>query len=393
MTSIELSSNNPPGRVVCPGSKSYANRALILAALSERSVLKNLPGAEDTLYLMKGLERLGVLFNKQYGECEVLGGLQRLRPPKEEIYLGEGGTTIRFFMALAGLLPFPVKMRVAKAFLERPLAEYKKLLESLGARVSVAEDSIEVCGPYTAEGEVAVDCSKTTQFASALELISPRTPFTVNAVNVTASKKYLDMTESVKARMDKSFAVPADFSSLGYFAAYAALTAPVTVTNVQAPDPLQADTKILEVIERLGGSWESGVQGLSVYPVKNFNSIEVDGSSCLDLVPTLAFLLAYSGKKQVIRNVANLRFKESDRLQAIMELLAAFEVEAVYDGQTDVLLIQGRRPDHIRRSYKAPRDHRMVMSAALFIKLNGGGELAPAEAVNKSFPEFFNWFV
>lgn len=394
MTSIALSSSNLPSALLCPGSKSYANRALVLAALRDESIIENLPECEDTLFLKNGLESLGVVFEKVGESWRVFGGLDRFRRPEKEVELGEGGTTIRFFMALAGLLPFKTKLRVHPEFLLRPMEEYCRLLGTLGVKVKVGKEHIEVQGPLKAKGRIEVNCSDTTQFASALSLVAPGAGFEVAPVNVNVSRKYLEMTEFVKERMEATgeFCVPADFSSLGYFAAYSCLSAPVTVKNVLSFDQNQADSAILDIIKKLGGRWRIDAEGLQVFPAKSYSSIEVDGSKCIDLVPTLMFLFSYTGQKQTVRNIKNLRFKECDRLEAMLQMLCAFKVDHSYEEEKDILVIYGRSPGYSPSEYVAPRDHRMVMTAAMFLKLNGGGTIAPAEAVKKSFPGFFDYF-
>ncbi|MCO4756173.1 MAG: hypothetical protein KC478_16950, partial [Bacteriovoracaceae bacterium] len=129
-----------------------------------------------------------------------------------------------------------------------------------------------------------------------------------------------------------------------------------------------------------------------ILPIKEFSSIIVDGSSCIDLVPTLMVLMGLSGKEQKITNIKNLRYKECDRLEQMQRILSHFEVPFSYDENSDVFTIQGIIPKTKYIKIETAHDHRMVMCAAMMVKMFGGGEVAPVEACAKSFGNFFEYF-
>ncbi|MCO4755849.1 MAG: hypothetical protein KC478_15315, partial [Bacteriovoracaceae bacterium] len=266
MTSISLSSHKLDSELLCPTSKSYANRSLILAAIDKRPILiKDLPHSEDVEFMIDGLAGLGINVLKKNNDVEIIGCIDDVKSGCS-VYLGEGGTTIRFFMALVSLLSVPVKLKVHPRFLKRPINEYIKLLNSLAVKVELGEDFILVQGPIFKGQKIEVDCSKSTQFASALELISEKANLDVSAVNLVASGGYFKMTKKVLEDLSESttYHVPVDYSSFGYFAAFAALTTPVTVTNAHVIDPLQGDSQILEFIKRMGGDFKLTSKGVVI---------------------------------------------------------------------------------------------------------------------------------
>lgn len=397
MKSINISSANLAPDVECPSSKSYSNRALILAALEPNDVtIENLADCDDTRHLVSALRELGLKLVDERGSFVVKGRVEDiLETPRGAIHLGEGGTTIRFFIALVATMSVPVEIEVHPDFLKRPIQEYLDLLRGLGAKIELDGNKLSVQGPIRQGERIEVECSRTTQFASALELISKSSKLNVVPVNISASKSYLDMTKAVMDEFSKglTYKVPVDYSSLGYFAAYACLSEKVTIRNANSKDHFQADSKVLDIIKEMGARFEFNHQGLSVWPISEFNEVNVDGSECLDLVPTLMFLMAYSGKKHCIKNIKNLRFKECDRLEEMLRIMELFGIDYSYDECKDELEITGSSPS--KRPFgriEVARDHRMVMVAAMFLKINGGGEIAPADAVEKSFPTFFNYF-
>ncbi len=391
MSAVQVSSHNLPADVQSPASKSYANRALAVAAVSPSSfTLKNMPQGDDVHYMIEGLRALGVHIRKK-GSSVKVGELGAQK--ESSVYLGEGGTTIRFCIAVAAALGREIAFEAHPDFFKRPLSRYQEVLEKAGSRLVRRGNALEVSGRLR-PGVLEVDCSKTTQFASALELVADIAKIQIIPINLNSSSKYLYMTSYVKQALkrNKKYSIPTDFSSLSYFAAYAALTEKTKVTNSFGLDPFQADAKIIEILNKLGADVHFSSKGLEIAPIKTFYAIEVDVSLCLDIAPTLAFLFAYSGKRQVMKNLKNLRHKESDRLKGILELLSAFHIQHSYNEEDDVLVIEGGAPSKGLAEIEVARDHRMVMAASLFLKLNGGGTISPADAVAKSFPDFFLWF-
>tara|TARA_Y100000780_G_scaffold230853_1_gene254023 strand:+ start:14669 stop:15856 length:1188 start_codon:yes stop_codon:yes gene_type:complete len=394
MKSIKVSSANLQSKVICPTSKSYANRALVLAAIEPRDTeLVGMPISEDVDFMLDGLRGLGLEISQVSNGVVIKGSIDTAKQVSN-IFLGEGGTTIRFFIALVSLMDTPVEFSVEPRFLKRPIDEYCDLLRKLGVEVEVKESSIKVTGPIKQGQSLEVDCSKTTQFASALELISSKAGLEIVPVNLEASGNYFEMTKKVQSDIQASpvYKVPVDYSSFGYFAAFAALTETVRVKNAFSKDPLQGDSQILDFIKDMGGDYKFSDDGVDIYPIREPKSIEVDGSGCIDLVPTLMVLMAYSGKVQKIKNIKNLEYKECDRLEEMQRILDLFEIKHEYDQSQDIFTIHGDSPKMKTVSVEAAHDHRMVMCAALLCKLNGGGEVSPGEAVKKSFGNFFNYF-
>lgn len=347
---------------------------MILSAVSGNNFeIQNLSDAQDTQLLAKALKSF--------------------KEGKTEFELGEGGTTIRFFIAFVAAMGRDVELNVHPDFLKRPMKEYSEVLHKLGVTLSISASKIKVSGKIR-PGRVEVDCSKSTQFATALELVSEYTGIEVIPKKLDASMAYWKMTKALKeqVRKEASFEVPVDFSSLSYFISWGALKQKVLIENVSSIDSFQADSVLLNILKDLGVQWELDENGLVVYPTYKFNSVSIDLSQCLDLGPTLAFLLSYTAQKHTLTNLKNLKFKESNRLNGVLKLLNDFEIQHSYDSENDQLDIQGKSPDAIVRDIVVERDHRMVMAASLYLKINGGGKVAPVEAVDKSFPSFFEYF-
>jgi 3-phosphoshikimate 1-carboxyvinyltransferase len=153
-------------------------------------------------------------------------------------------------------------------------------------------------------------------------------------------------------------------------------------------DELQADSKFLDLLIKLEAI-QITPEGIKVFPHKKSFSVEMNVEDCLDLVPTLGYLLAHIPGRHVLKNVQNLKYKESNRLQETMILLQTFERSSYIE--TNDLIIEGSSKLILKSiDLIVPNDHRMVMVGALFLKHHSGGTLCPAEAVEKSFANFFS---
>jgi len=247
-------------------------------------------------------------------------------------------------------------------------------------------------GPYSQNLEkVEVDCSQTTQFLSSLKLALYNQSIIFIHKNLTSSQKYLDLTDDLinKVKDDQdTFIIPTDMSTLSYVIAYAMLGRKVTVSNFN-PDDLQADYKIMEIASQIGLKVFQDKNKLCLSPQKQYNKFEVDLNNCLDLAPTLSFMATLCQGTSRLKNLKQLRYKESDRLREIVNLLKIFKCNHCYHEKEDILEIGYSELMGESVEYRAPADHRMVMTAFLFMKRNAGGYIFNAKCIEKSWPEFF----
>lgn len=377
-------------RIEIPGSKSYANRLLILAALKKEAVtLTSLPEASDVTHLVLALTELGLKINSKEGEVTILDSFPECEKEPREIAVGEGGTTARFLASLLLMGKQSYTLILGDRLKQRPWNEFVDLARKYGAKANLHDNKLSLQGPLRLPSVIEVDCSRTTQFASGLQLACAFTSTKIIPVNMASSQSYWKMTEHLisKIATEKSFSIPLDWSSASYPMAFAALNQSISFPGLQE-DRDQADSKFLTVLKKFGCVRENE-KGIEVQPITTHQVIQMDVSDCLDLVPTLGYFLAHIEGTHALSGIENLIHKESDRLYEIISLLHKFHRKSYVE--EDILFIEGRseRMKEIVH-VKLPDDHRMVMTAALFLLHHGGGTLGPAEAINKSFPGFFN---
>lgn len=398
MSFLKIINNPLPKKIEVPTSKSYANRALILAALDEREVtVSNISWSQDVMDMVNVLKQIGleilmgsdfVTIGNSFPECESKQDLEI------ELQLGEGGTTSRFLAGFLALGQNTYILNAKNRMSTRPMQALYDALKSFGVKVeSLTNDSfpVKIKGPISAHKSYDIDCSETTQFYSSLLLLTKKVNLDLRPVGLKTSIGYVEMTQQLLNNFSTSYQIPVDFSSASYPIAYAVLNQDIVLTNCFERDYFQGDSKILDVIKDAGANYFFDNEGLHICS-QELNSFELDCSNCPDLVPTLSFLAAYSNGTSKLFNIANLKHKESDRIEGVLKILNTFEIPCNYDEVQDVLSITGRPKDHIERAIETEYDHRLVMTATMFLKHNSGGSISPVEATKKSYPGFFDIF-
>lgn len=382
-----------------PSSKSFANRALILAAIDERDiVIHNMPESSDVEVMIECLRRIGVKILRDNETITVKGSFPKCEISTQSIITlrtGDGGTTNRFLIPLLALGKNQYIIEPKGHMKERPMEELFVALKKMGVHLESGHGEwLKIKGPINTNiKEIEIDCERTTQFATGLQLVFSNKDIKVIPKKLSSSKSYFDLTLKMidDFKIASEFEVPVDFSSLSYPVALALLSGKVTVKNCHKIDELQADSKLLKFINMMGATYQLDQNGLVVSKQK-LEAASFDCTDCPDLIPTLAFICSYAKGTSSIKGVNLLKFKESNRLKEIIRLFKEFSIDyTLHEEETGELLIQGVENTSLeRRVLSPPDDHRMVMASYLYLRMNGGGELTNPNSVKKSFPDFFD---
>jgi 3-phosphoshikimate 1-carboxyvinyltransferase len=341
MQNLSVKAGRLPPSVQIPPSKSYANRALILASINkEEIVLKNMPQASDVTLLVTALQQIGLEIIQVQNQISVLNHFPACEKKSDlTIEVGEGGTTARFLASLLILGNRKYTLVLGERLKLRPWKEFLKLAADLGVFASLEDHLLVVQGPIKKIESIEVDCSETTQFASGLQLALAYSQPTVAPMNLSASQSYFEMTQFMIGELGKNqeFVVPMDWSSASFPMCFAALSHEIFFPGLKY-DPLQSDAKLFHILKDLGCLKEDQ-RGITVFPGATQMSLNLDVSDCLDLVPALGFLLSHIDGIHTLTGVKNLEHKESHRLEEIVKLIKEFGKEAVGDGSK--LIITG----------------------------------------------------
>lgn len=404
------------GTVKPPGSKSYTNRALLVAALARgTSTLTNVLDAEDTRYMAEALGRLGFRVEADFaaGRAVLEGAGGEVPAAEADLYIGNAGTAMRFLTALVCLGRGRYRLDGTPRMRQRPIGDLLRALRALGADVR-GEGAGGECPPVVVRasglegGEARLPGSVSSQFISALLMAAPyaRRAVTIEVEGPLVSAAYVDMTLAVMAAFGvtverpregrfhipagrhyrgRSYQVEADASSATYFWAAAALTGGrVRVEGLDAGS-LQGDARFVDVLEEMGCEVNRG-RGFIEVAGGRLRGGRWDMGRMPDAVPTLAAVACFAEGPTRITGVAHLRHKETDRLRAL-----AVELRRLGAGVTeteDGLLIE---PAPLRgAAVETYDDHRMAMSLALVGLRVPGVRIKNPGCVAKSYPRFFD---
>lgn len=371
--------------------------------------------------MVDALDALGVSVTVDPTDCvaEITGCGGFLPSDRARIFCGNSGTTMRFCAALSALGSGQYELDGVARMHERPIGQLTTVLQTLGAGVEfVAEDGFP---PLTIHarglrgGHVSIHDPVSSQFITALLLASPYAKRDV-MLDVTGSIPSIPYIKMTTAIMDQfgvavveqeqphnlkfiieapqrytgcKFAIEPDASNASYFLACAAIVGgSVTVEGI-GTDSIQGDAAFVDVLEAMGCQVDRASAQLSVRGPAGggrLQGIDVDLNAMPDMVPTLAAVALFADGETVIRNVATLREKETDRLAALNIELT--KLGASVEERRDGLTI--RPPVRIKSTaIDTYDDHRMAMSFAIVGLGAPGIVINEPQCCQKTFPGFF----
>jgi 3-phosphoshikimate 1-carboxyvinyltransferase len=400
------------GEVTIPGSKSYTHRALLISALADgESLLQNVLCSEDTGFTARALQTFGIEVVEEGDSWRVRGMGGRLKEGEAEIYVGNSGTSMRFLTALAALRRGRTRLDGSPRMRMRPVRPLLASLVDLGAAAHSQDGTgnppviVESRGGLG--GKTRIRGNESSQFISALLMVAPlaQKDVRVEVVGPMASRPYVEMTLDImkafgaeveivdrqtfwvkagQGYASRRYGIEGDASNASYFFAAAAVTGGKVRVNHFRPDSIQGDVGFLDILEKMGCEVFRG-EGFAEVRGKELRGIEIDMNAMPDLVPTLAVSAIFARGETVIRNIAHLRLKESDRVRALAAELSKMGAQ-VEEGRDYLKLAGGNVRGTEIETYQ---DHRMAMSFAVAGLRVPGIRIRGERCVEKSFPGFW----
>lgn len=387
---VKILPSKTSGEVSAPPSKSFAHRYLIGSVLScGKCVIKNIADSDDISATLSCIEQLGGSVTKD-------GNIVTVIPTNEKqienavFDCKESGSTLRFFIPV--VLATGAKNCTflgSERLLARGIKEYEKLFENSDVTIKSDKKSIEVngklsAGNYEISGEVS--SQYTTGMLFALSRLSGKS--TLKITGNAESRAYVDMTIKVlkdfgaditeteknffeingKGRLSPGeFTVEGDWSNAAFLIALSSLVGTISVSGLNE-NSVQGDRFCTAAFDALDGE-----------------NAEIDLKDCPDLAPILFSYAAYKNGGKFI-NTRRLRVKESDRANVMAEELKKFGANVkVYENSVEIEKTQLKPPIVPLCGHN---DHRIVMALSVLAAVFGA-EIDGAEAVNKSYPDFF----
>jgi 3-phosphoshikimate 1-carboxyvinyltransferase len=393
--------------VSVPGSKSIANRALVCGALADGiSVLTNVPDGDDTVAMLDCLRVLGIDSAIDIGRVAIVGSGGRIDPSGDEVvHAALAGTTSRFVTAMAALGSNPITIDGYPPLRRRPFGPLYDALEQLGVDATPGEVSgnlpVTIKGPPTGQ-TVTIGGDVSSQFISALMLIGPYLPdgLTINLSTRLISRPYIghsaitiaddQITVAAGRYVAASLSIEPDASSASYPLALAAVLGGTVHIPGLGLDALQGDSRFADLLAEMGCSVVRSHDGVWVGRDldQDLEGIDLDMGDISDLVPTAAVVAAFAASPTVIRGVAFIRAKESDRLGDLAAELRQAGVDI--DETDDGLTIRPSRHRLREARLGTHHDHRLAMAFGVLGSVIAGIEVENPEVVSKSWPNFWD---
>ncbi len=387
---VEIKPSSARGTVSAPPSKSMAHRLLICAGLaSGESTVRGIAESEDIKATLDCLCALGARYTETGGNVTVTGTDRPELGAGSVLHCRESGSTMRFFVPLALLGGKNAVLDGSRTLLTRPLGVYRDICREKGLLFSQDENSVVVKGPLPA-GEYTVPGNISSQFISGLLFAlpladgdsvikilppaesSPYIALTVRALTLFGiDVRHPDANTLIIKGGSKyrpaDVAVEGDWSNSAFFAALNTFGGSVKITGLD----------------------ENSLQGDKIY-TKHFESLSkgapvIHIGDCPDLAPIL-FAAAAAKYGGVFTGTRRLRMKESDRAECMAAELRKFGTAVTV--HEDSVVIYPKELHAPAEHLDGHNDHRIVMALSVLSTLTGG-IIDGAEAVKKSFPDFF----
>ena len=401
------------GTAAVPPSKSAAHRAVVCAALAAgTSHIGNVEFSQDILATLGAAQQLGAKVERGEHELTITGrgnadGFATITRP---VFCNESGSTLRFILPLFSLTAQKVRFTGAGRLMQRPQEIYAQLFERQGLRFEQNEQGITIFGRLC-PGTFTLPGNVSSQFISGLLFALPLLPgdSQLHLIPPVESRSYIDMTRAVQAAfgvhsrwLDETtlllpggqqyhpcdYTVEGDYSQAAFPAVLGAVCGGVTITGL-APDTLQGDAAILDILRRCGAVFTRTGDRVT-FAKAPLHGVDIDLADCPDLGPVLMVLGLLCEGTTVIRNAERLRLKESDRIAAMEAELRACGGVLESDGGTITVHGCAERLHAPAAPLHGHNDHRVVMSLAVLAAAAGLPlTVDDAEAIQKSWPGFF----
>ena len=378
------------GRVKAPPSKSMAHRYLISAAFSNKSEVLGVADSKDITATLSALKALGAATDV-VGDTVVIGGIDFTKAPQNNVIdCCESGSTLRFLIPICLLFGRDITLTGSERLFQRSLSVYEQICKSQGLKFIVNKNSVTLNGrlkggKYSVQGDISSQFISGLMFAlchleedSIIEITgnlesTPYLTMTVKALakfGVRISRKdertfYIKGNQRFK---DTSVKVEGDYSNAAFLDAFNLFGGNVAVTGLS----------------------KNTAQGDSVYK-EHFTALKsgrpkIDLSDCPDLAPIL-MAVAAANNGAVFTGTSRLKIKESDRGEVMKEELSKFGC-TVKTEENKITVYKSKLKTPKTQLY-GHNDHRIVMALSVLASVFGG-EIKGAEAVSKSFPDFFS---
>jgi 3-phosphoshikimate 1-carboxyvinyltransferase len=406
------------GNPIIPGDKSISHRALLFGGIAQGiTQIKGLLESEDVFSTWKSLENMGIQISKSSEQVHVFGkGKYGLKKPAKSIDCGNSGTTMRLLIGILSGQPFETTLTGDSSLSKRPMRRIADPLTQMGARFELRENNfspVQTFGNPNLRGILYDLPTPSAQLKSALLLAGLYANGKTSLGGKVASRDHTERLlphfgvqieqktdhisiEGNQALHSASVQVPSDFSSAAFWLTAAAII-PESILELQNISLNPSRIGFLQALRRMGADIETqmtssfpepiGTIRIRNTPLQATTISEEEVPSLIDEIPLIAVLACHAEGKTQVQGAAELRVKETDRIEAVAANLRAMggRIETFSDG----FVIEG--PQILQGGkINSFHDHRIAMAFSIAaLRAKGPTEILHSECISISYPSFY----
>ena len=404
------------GELYAPASKSSMQRACAAALLNKGITNITNPGkSNDDLAALDVIQKLGAIIEKiDENNLQIIS--KGIFPTSKEINCGESGLGIRMFTPIAALSSEAITINGTGSLLTRPMDFFDEILPQLGVSIKSKGGKLplQIQGPLKPTN-IEVDGSLSSQFLTGLLMAYGAAGAHEVTISVKdlKSKPYIDLTLQVmkyfgwnvehenhekfrfntklqqNSEKSVSYTVEGDWSGAAFLLVAGAIAGDIVIKGLDVYST-QADKAVLQALIDSGCRISIQADQIEIGPMP-LKAFHFNATDCPDLFPPLVALAAYCEGTTVIEGVSRLAHKESNRALTLQDEFGNLGIEI--DLQGDLMLIKGGTGVQSAQTHSR-HDHRIAMACAIAaLKAEGAVSIAEAEAINKSYPNFYEHLI
>ncbi len=409
---VKIKPGKISGNILAPTSKSSMQRACAAALLNNGKTIIGNPGrSNDDLAALGVIDNLGATVLQQpTNELHIESN--GVNPVSGEMNCGESGLGIRMFAPIAALSDQEIVINGTGSLLSRPMDFFDEIFPSLGIKISSNQGKlpIKIKGPLK-PADITIDGSLSSQFLTGLLMAFGKAatqPVTIT-VNNLKSKPYIDLTLQVMkefgysvinhqyesfeihpvnetTHQPKNYLVEGDWSGAAFLLVAGAIAGEITIKGLNVFSS-QADKAILRALTMSEAVISIAEDQIVIGPGK-LKAFHFDATDCPDLFPPLVALASFCDGTTVIEGVSRLAHKESNRGLTLQEEFGKMGIAITL--QDDLMLVKGGT-GITAATVHSHHDHRIAMACAVAaLRADGETAIEEAEAINKSYPTFYD---
>ncbi len=413
------------GTLRVPSDKSISHRAIMLSSINEGTVeIENFLRAQDCLRTLEIFKALGVKIEDDGKTIKILGqGKYSLTEPLDVLDAGNSGTTIRLISGILAGQPFYSVITGDKYLRKRPMDRIANPLRAMGAKIFGRQDGkfapLTILGRRPLKGIDFSSPKASAQVKSAVLLAGLYTNENVKVKEPAASRDHTErmlrafgvdvfsegktvvLGERRTLRFSGKLSIPADISSAAFFMAAAAI---LPDSEVLLKDVIVNKTRagILSVLSRMGAGVEilnkketslgEEIADIRAFYKGRLKATEIAGDeipTLIDELPVISVLAAFAEGVTKVKDAAELRVKESDRIKSVVENLKLLKINV--KELPDGFEIEGKKDIEGGVTLRSYGDHRIAMAfSILALGTKKGATIDETDCILTSYPSFFS---